>query len=335
MRAVVLDELGGPDAARLAEIPEPQGAHPMAAGGARLLVEVHAAGVSFPDLLRSRGEYQMHPPLPFATGAEVAGVVQEADPGSGFAAGDRVAALTHWGGVAELALAMPQHTLRLPDAMTYAQGAALYLNYATAFYALHRAGVHAGETVLVQGAAGGVGTAALEIIAALGARSIAVVSSDDKERAARDMGADEVVRSTVAWLDEVRALTDGRGVQAVVDPVGGERFLDSLRSLAIGGRLAVVGFTGGSIPELRVNRLLLRNLTVMGVEMVVMDQVAPGTVRMVNGAVQALAEAGRIKTMVGVRLPFEEGAEALRVLDRREAIGKVVVDVRCNGGGPG
>ena len=331
MRAVVLDELGGPEAAHMAELPDPQGAHPMADGGGRVLVEVHAAGVSFPDLLRSRGEYQMHPPLPFATGAEVAGVVREADPASGFAAGDRVAALTHWGGVAELALAMPQHTVRLPGAMSYAQGAALYLNYTTAWYALHRAGVHAGETVLVQGAAGGVGTATLELVTALGARSIAVVSSDEKERAARDMGADEVVRSTGSWLEEVRALTGGRGVQAVIDPVGGDRFLDSVRSLAIGGRLAVVGFTGGSIPELKVNRLLLRNLTVMGVEMVIMDSVEPGTVQMVNRAVGALAEAGRIKTLVGVRLAFEDGAEALRVLERREAIGKVVVDVRANG----
>jgi NADPH2:quinone reductase len=328
MRAVVLEELGGPAAGRLAEISEPEGAHPMADGGARLLVEVHAAGVSFPDLLRSRGEYQMRPPLPFATGAEVGGVVVEADPRSGFAVGDRVAALTHWGGVAELALVMPQHTLRLPETMDYAQGAALYLNYSTAWYALRRAGVQAGETVLVQGAAGGVGTAALEIAAALGARSIAVVSSDDKEQAARSMGADEVVRSDGPWLEEVRALTDGRGVQAVIDPVGGDRFLDSVRSLAIGGRLAVVGFTGGSIPELKVNRLLLRNLTVMGVEMVAMDSAVPGTVRMVNDGVQALADAGKIRTLVGARVPFEQGADALRVLERREAIGKVVVEVR-------
>jgi NADPH2:quinone reductase len=326
VRAIAVEELGGPDAARLSELPEPEGAHPMGDGG-RVLVEVHAAGVSFPDLLRSRGEYQMHPPLPFAIGAEVAGVVREAAPGSGFAVGDRVAALTHWGGVAELALAMPQHTVKLPDEMSFAQGAALYLNYATAWYAIHRAGVQAGETVLVQGAAGGVGTAALELIAARGARSIAVVSSDEKERAARAMGADEVVRSTGTWLDRVRQLTGGRGVEAVVDPVGGDRFLDSVRSLAIGGRLAVVGFTGGSIPELKVNRLLLRNLTVLGVEMVMMDEQVPGTVRMVTEAVQTLAHEGRIKTLVGVRLPFEDGAEALRILERREAIGKVVVDV--------
>jgi NADPH2:quinone reductase len=300
----------------------------MADDAGRLLVEVHAAGVSFPDLLRSRGEYQMRPELPFATGAEVAGVVRDADPASGFTPGERVAALTHWGGVAELALAMPQHTVRLPDAMSFVEGAALYLNYETAWYALHRLEVGKGETVLVQGAAGGVGSAALQLVAARGARSIAVVSSDAKERAARQMGADEVVRSTGSWLEEVRALTGGRGVQAVVDPVGGDRFLDSLRSLAIGGRLAVVGFAGGSIPELKVNRLLLRNLTVVGVEMVAMDQEFPGTVRMVNDAVEALAADGTIKPLVGVTLPFDEAAEALRILERREAIGKVVVEVR-------
>jgi NADPH:quinone reductase len=230
--------------------------------------------------------------------------------------------------VADLALAMPQHTVRLPDAMSFVDGAALYLNYATAWYALHRLEVRDGETVLVQGAAGGVGTAALQLVAVRGARSIAVVSSDEKERAVREMGAHEVVRSSGPWLEEVRRLTGGRGVQAVVDPVGGDRFLDSLRSLAIGGRLAVVGFTGGSIPELKVNRLLLRNLTVVGVEMVAMDGEFPGTVRMVNDAIEALAADGTIKPLVGVKLPFEEAAEALRILERREAIGKVVVEIR-------
>jgi NADPH2:quinone reductase len=230
--------------------------------------------------------------------------------------------------VAEFALAMPQHTLRLPDAMSFVEGAALYLNYATAWYALHRLGVLAGETVLVQGAAGGVGTAALDLCSALGARSIAVVSSDVKQQVARTMGADFVVRSGGSWLEEVRALTGGRGVQAVVDPVGGDRFLDSVRSLAIGGRLAVVGFTGGSIPELKVNRLLLRNLTVLGVEMVAMDKQVPGTVRMVNEAIEALALSAQIKPLVGLRVPFSRAADALRALERREAVGKVVVEVR-------
>lgn len=326
MQAVALDRLGGPEAAHLTDMPEPAGEHPMGIGG-RLLIEVHAAGVSFPDLLRSRGEYQMRPELPFAIGAEAAGVVLEAPVGSPFAPGDRVAALTHWGAVAERALVMPQHTLRLPDAMSFAQGAGLYLNYCTAWYALHRLEAKAGETVLIQGAAGGVGTAALEIARPLGLRTFAVVSSDAKAAAADELGANEILRSDGAWLDHARELTGGRGVQMVLDPVGGYRFTDSLRSLAIGGRLAVVGFTGGSIPELKVNRLLLRNLTVLGVEMVQMDSEVPGTVSMVNKAVQALADGGHIRTLIGARFPLAQGAQALRCLDRREAIGKVVVEI--------
>jgi NADPH2:quinone reductase len=327
MRAVVLERLGGPEAVRLTHLAAPEGEHPMGIGG-RLLIEVHAAGVSFPDLLRSRGEYQMRPELPFAIGAEAAGVVLESPPGSPFAVGDRVAALTHWGGVAELALAMPQHTLRLPDSMSFAQGAALYLNYATAWYALHRVDAQRGETVLVQGAAGGVGTAALEIARALGLRSLAIVSSDEKAAAAHKMGADEVLRSDAPWLEQARELTGGRGVQMVVDPVGGDRFVDSLRALAIGGRLAVVGFTGGAIPELKVNRLLLRNLTICGVEMVQMDTEEPGTIQMVNDAVQALVDAGQIQPLIGSRFSLDDGAGALAALDRREAIGKVIVEVR-------
>jgi NADPH2:quinone reductase len=286
---------------------------------------VHAAGVAFTDLLRSRGEYQQKPELPFATGAEVAGVVVEAEASTGFAIGDRVAGLCQFGAAAEYALVMPQYTIRLPDSMSFAQGAALYLNYCTAWYALHRLGVVAGETVLVQGAAGGVGTAAIEIAEALEARTIAVVSSEEKEHAVRALGADHVVRATGDWLSEVRELGSAH---AVVDPVGGDRFLDSLRSLRIGGRLAVVGFTGGAIPELKVNRLLLRNLTVVGVEMSIMDTVVPGTIRMVNDAVEQLAAAGRIQTLVGSRFSLDDSAEALRTLERREAVGKVVVEVR-------
>jgi NADPH2:quinone reductase len=325
MRAAMLHTLGGPDAIQIVDVPLPEGAHPWGTGG-RLLVEVHAAGVAFPDLLRSRGEYQQRPDLPFATGAEVAGIVVEADVSSEFVVGDRVAGLCQFGAAAEYALVMPQYTIRLPETLSFAQGAALYLNYCTAWYALHRLGVVAGERVLIQGAAGGVGTAAIEIAAALEARTIAVVSSDAKEHAVRALGADHVVRSTGDWLSEVRELG---GVHAVVDPVGGDRFLDSLRSLRIGGRLAVVGFTGGSIPELKVNRLLLRNLTVVGVEMSIMDTVAPGTIRMVNEAVEALAATGRIQTLVGSRFNLDDSAQALRALETREAIGKVVVEVRA------
>jgi NADPH2:quinone reductase len=329
MRAVVVRSLDGPDGLELSEVAEPVGSHP-AADGARLLVEVHAAGVAFPDLLQSRGEYQLATPPPFVSGGEVAGVVREAPDGCGFAVGDRVAGMVIWGAMAELALAVPKYTVRIPDGMSYAEGAALWLNYSTAWFGIERAGVRSGETVLVQGAAGGVGTAALDLLRGLGTRSIAVVSSDEKERVARSMGADEVVRSGGAWLDEVRALTGGLGVDVVLDPVGGDRFTDSLRSLDMAGRLVVIGFTGGSIPVVKVNRLLLRNLTVVGIGLDPMDRRFPGTVRRIGDEVAALAEQGRIKPFVGHRLPLDQGAEALRLLDRREALGKVVVDVRAS-----
>jgi NADPH2:quinone reductase len=330
VRAVVVQELVGPDGAVFTEVPEPEGAHWLSPDE-RMLVEVHAAAICFPDLLQTRGAYQHSVEAPFISGGELAGVVLEAPVSSGFAPGDRVLGLARRGAMAERALVPPGYVLRLPDAMSYAEGAAVYINYCTAWYGLHRADVRAGETVLLQGAAGGVGTAAVEVAKAFGARTIAVVSSDEKERAVRALGADEVVRSTGPWLDEVRELTGGRGVQAVLDMVGGDRFLDSVRALAIGGRLVVVGFAGGAIPTIKVNRLLLRNLTLTGISMDIMEEEHPGTVRMINDAVQQLADSGSISPLIGARVPFEDGAEALRIMDRREAIGKIVVDVRADG----
>jgi NADPH2:quinone reductase len=327
MRAVVVSALDGPDAAALGEFPEPEGAHPLAREE-RLLLEVHAAGVAFPDLLQSRGEYQFATPPPFVTGGEAAGVVREAPADSGFAPGDRVAGMTVYGAMAELALAVPRYTVKLPDAMSFAEGAALWLNYSTAWFAIERGAVQEGESVLVHGAAGGVGTAALDLLRGRGARAIAVVSSDAKERVARSLGAAEVVRSHGPWRDEVKALTDGRGVDVVLDPVGGDRFTDSLRALDMGGRLVVIGFAAGGIPTVKVNRLLLRNLTVIGIALDPMDQRHPGTVRRIGDAIQALAEQGAIHPLVGHRLAFADGPEALRMLDRREALGKVVVEVR-------
>ena len=234
-----------------------------------------------------------------------------------------------WGAMAEFALAIPKYTMKLPEAMSFAEGAALWLNYSTAWLALERAGVQARESVLVHGAAGGVGTAALDLLRGVGARSIAVVSSDEKERAARALGADEVVRSTGPWLDQVRDLTGGHGVEVVLDPVGGDRFTDSLRALDVGGRLVVIGFTGGSIPTIKVNRLLLRNLTVTGIAMDPLDQRFPGSARRASDAIQDLAEQGFLHPLIGRRLPLADGAEALRTLGDRQAIGKVVVDVRA------
>lgn len=326
MKAIVVSKLTGPDAAVLTDIPEPEGAHPRAEGQ-RLLVEVHAAGLSFIDPLQTRGLYQNGVPTPYVAGSEISGVILEAPAGSGFEPGDRVGGITWHGGLAERALALPEYTVKLPESMSFAQGAALYMNYATSWYALHRAAVQPGECVLVQGAAGGVGTAALDLAKSFGAKAIAVVSSDEKEAAARQCGADHVVRSHGPWLEQVRELTDGRGVHVVLDPVGGDRFTDSLRALRQGGRLVVIGFTGGEIPTVKVNRLLHRNLTVTGITMDNMETEYPGTLRMVRDAVEKLAMDGAIAPLVGSTFPLEESAAALGSLEERAAIGKVVVSV--------
>src|SRR5690242_20039538 len=232
--------------------------------GAGVVVDVHAAGVSFPEVLQTRGQYQVKPDLPFTPGSEVAGVVRSAPDGADVAEGDRVAAFCMLGGWAQVAVAPEFFCFKLPGELDFAQGAGLVLNYHTAYFSLKTRGRLAeGETVLVHGAAGGVGTASIQVANGLGARTIAVVSSDEKEKVARDAGADEVVRSDGDWKDQAKELSGG-GVSMVIDPVGGDRFTDSLRSLAEGGRVVVVGFTGGSIPEVKVNRLLLNNTEVIG-----------------------------------------------------------------------
>lgn len=262
MRALqVHDTSAGPDGLALAEdAPEPQ-------LGDGVLIDVEAAGVAFPDLLLSRGLYQVKPEPPFIPGTEVAGTVREAAPGSGFSPGDRVMALLlAVGGFAVRAAASAWATFALPESFSVEQGAGFVMNYHTSHFALHHRGrLREGETVLVHGAAGGVGTAAIQIARSSGARTIAVVSSDAKEEIARRAGADDVIRSDGEWLAAVRELTEGRGVDLVYDPVGGERFADSVRALAPEGRLLVIGFTEGQIPTVAVNRLLLKNVAVVGV----------------------------------------------------------------------
>ena len=331
MRGFVIEELTGPDAGRVRDdVPEPEGAHPWSTGG-RLLVEVAAAGVAFPDVLQSRGEYQHGTPPPYVSGGEVAGTVLEASPGSRFAPGDRIAGLSVWGAMAERALVLPQFAVALPSTMSWTDGAALWLNYATAWFSLRRVDFAGGETVLVHGAAGGVGTATLQLVRALGGRPIAVVSSDVKEQVALHCGADIVLRSEPGWVDRLREVTDGLGVDIVIDPVGGDRFTNSLRALDVGGRLAVVGFAAGEIPTVKVNRLLLRDLSVVGVALDPWSRRYPAVVDELADALGSLMDGGAIRPVVGRVLPLADGAEALRIIDRREATGKVVVDVAGSG----
>jgi NADPH:quinone reductase len=328
MRALQITELSGPRSAlSIADLPEPEPDHPLTPG-AGVLIDVHAAGVAFPEVLQTRGEYQYKPDLPFVPGTDIGGVVRSAPEGSGFAAGDRVAACSMTGGFAEVAVAPAFLTFSLSDELDFAQGASLVMNYHTAYFALKLRGrLVEGETVLVHGAAGGVGTATLQVAKGLGARTIAVVSSEEKERVARDAGADEVVRSDGPWKDQAKELSGG-GVDVVLDPVGGDRFTDSLRSLSEGGRVVVVGFTGGSIPEVRVNRLLLNNTDVVGAGWGAFVMGKPGINAEIGEAVNRLVDEGFVRPVVGARFPFEQAADALELIDGRGATGKVVLDVR-------
>jgi NADPH2:quinone reductase len=236
-----------------------------------------------------------------------------------------VASCCYLGGFAEVAVAPEFMTFALSDELDFAQGAALVFNYHTVYFSLVMRGrLRDGETVLVHGAAGGIGTATLQVAKGLGARTIAVVSSDEKEQVARSAGADEVLRSDGPWKDQAKELG---GADIVLDPVGGERFTDSLRSLREGGRVVVVGFTGGSIPEVKVNRLLLNNTEVIGAGWGAYVMSKPDVNREIGAAVNKLVDDGFIRPVVGARFPLARASEALQLIDGRGAVGKVVLDV--------
>ncbi len=327
MRAVqIVNESGPSEALQLVEVPEPEASH-MLTPGSGVVVDVRAAGVSFPEVLQTRGQYQFRPPLPYVPGSEVGGIVRSAPPNSAVSPGDRVAAFCMIGGFADVAVAPAFLSFPLDDELDFAQGAGMILNYHTAYFALKLRGrLNEGETVLVHGAAGGVGTATLQVAKGLGARTFAVVSTDEKEAVARRAGADEVLRSDGPWKDEARELSGG-GVDLVIDPVGGERFTDSLRSLAEAGRVVVVGFTEGSIPEVRVNRLLLGNTEVIGAGWGAYVMSKPDVCAEIGAAVEDLVRAGFVRPIVGARFPLERASEALELIDERGATGKVVLEV--------
>jgi NADPH2:quinone reductase len=317
MRAVQVSELTGPAALQIVDVDEP------AADGSNLLVDVKAAGVSFPELLQTRGQYQLKLDPPFILGGELSGVVREAPEGSGFAAGDRITALAPFGGAfAEVALVPSMAAFKLPDALDFGQGAGYCMNYHTAHFALaRRAALQPGETLLVHGAAGGTGTAAIQVGKGLGARVVAVVSTDEKAEVARAAGADEVVRSDGDWRSEAGP------ANVIFDPVGGSRFDESVRALAPEGRLVVIGFTEGSIPTVSVNRLLFRNVSVVGAGWGHFAFERPEYLREVAAALDAMVTAGHVNPIVGRRYPLEGVRDALEDLDGRRAVGKIVLDL--------
>lgn len=319
MKAAQITTLDGPKALEIVDVPMP------VPGQRDVLIGVRAAGVSFPELLQTRGQYQDKPPLPYVPGAEVAGEVISAPDGSGFSLGDRVAAFTIRGGFAERATADATLTFHLPRNVTFEQGSGLGLNYLTAYFGLvERGRLVVGESVLVHGAAGGVGTAAIQIAKAFGAgRVTGIVSNDAKGAIALAAGADDFV-----LVDGFRAAVAAAGnVDIVVDPVGGDRFTDSLRCLRDDGRLLVIGFTAGEIPTVQVNRLLLNNVSVVGVGWGAYIRTRPGYAAQQWSAILPHIESGALSPVVGSVHTLEDAAEALIELDERRATGKVVLSL--------
>ncbi len=285
-----------------------------------------AAGVSFPDLLLTKGEYQMKPALPFVPGVEVAGRVRSAPGSSGFNPGDRVMAFTMLGGFADVALAEPAFTLAIPSGLSTEAAAGFVMNYHTAYFALARRGrIRAGERIAVHGAGGGVGTAAVQVARGLGAEVIAIAAGPEKMHMAERAGAHRVLDAEGDWVSALRAQNDGQGVDAILDPVGGERFDQSVRCIAPEGRLIVVGFAEGRIPTLQVNRVLLRNIDVVGAAWGAFLAIEPSLFAEAQRALNTMIDAGSVAPLVGATYALEEAPAALALLDQRMAKGKVVL----------
>lgn len=319
MRALELQALEGPDGFALVD-------RPLCAADDRVTIDVRAAGVSFPDLLMSRGRYQVRPELPAVLGSEVAGTVRSAPAGHALAPGDRVWATMELGGFAEVTTAPVDQVFPLPDELSFEEGASLGVNYLTAVFALQRrAGLRAGETVLVLGAAGGLGTATVSVAKALGARVVAVVSVPEKAATAEAAGADEVVVGT-DWRDAVLQHTGGRGAELVADIVGGAETLQAVRTTAPEGRVLVLGFTAGEIPSVATNRLLLRNVSLVGVGLGALTTTVPELIAETAAELSRLIGDG-LRPVVGGTLPLEQGADAVRQLEDRTARGKLVLTV--------
>lgn len=323
MLAFQLPRYEGPRALELTELPEP------APDPRRLLIDVRAVGVNFPDLLATRGEYQHRPALPFIPGCEIAGEVLAAPPDSRIEVGERIAAFTWDSGYAERVLADPAGVVPLPEGATYEDGAAMVVNYQTAYFALSRRGaLRRGERVLVLGAAGGIGTAAVQIARGLGATVIAGVADPAQGEVARAAGAEEVLVLELPFADRVRELTGGRGVDIVLDPLGDRFFDDAIRALAPEGRVLVIGFAAGAIPQVRVNRLLHRNVSVAGVGWGAFLQVDPSLAAVSASTLNRLYEAGDLRPQIGMRVPFSELPTALEALGRGEIPGKAVAVIK-------
>lgn len=320
MKAIRVTALTGPDDVEHLDVERPS------PGPGQVLIKVAYAGVTFPELLQTRGMYQVKHDLPFTLGSEASGTVAEAGPGSRFAVGDRVAAITGSGTFAEYLVAADEATVKVPDSVSLADVAGMPMNVLTADFALRvRADARPGQSLLVHGAAGGLGSAAVQLGSAMGLDVVAVVSTEAKADAVREIGARHVVFAD-GFKDATKEIFPG-GVDIVFDPVGGDRFTDSTRVLAPFGRLLVLGFTAGEIPSIKVNRLLLKNISVDGVAW---GAATVGHPSLIDEQWQAVAEyvsAGRLNPRNHARYPLAQAAAAIKELESRSVIGKVLLEI--------
>jgi NADPH2:quinone reductase len=324
MRGWQVSELGDPsDVLTWTEIPDPT------PDPGQVLVRVHAVACNFPDILVCQGKYQEKPPLPFTPGLEIAGEVVAAGEGAVAAVGDRVLGTPPMGrgGYAELAVLDADSTLPWPDGMSAGQAAGMFVTYQTGICALrHRARLQAGETLLVHAAAGGVGSAAVQLGRAMGARVIGTAGGQAKCDVVRSLGADEVIDySTEDIVSRVKELTGGRGADVVYDPVGGDIFDASRRAVAFEGRILVIGFAGGRFAEAPTNHVLIKNYSVVGVHWGLYRKLDPQRIPEWQAELDVLWGQGLIDPLVGVELPLTEAPEALRRLASRGTTGKVVL----------
>lgn len=322
MRAMIATEWCEPKDLQLVDLPEPE------PGPGQVLIDIRAIGCNFFDILMVQGKYQVRPPLPFSPGGEIAGVVRAVGAGvDACAPGDRVFALLGWGGYASAALAPAAAVVQMPAAMSFEHGAAFGIVYQTSYFGLvYRANLQPGETLLVHAAAGGVGLAAVQIGRALGARVLATAGSARKLEIARAHGAVEAYDYTNPdWVERVMQATGGRGADVIYDPVGGDIFDLSTKCIAFGGRLLVVGFTSGRIPSIQVNRVLLKNISIVGLHWGAYRQHDPARIPAAMAALFELYDKGAIRPVISSTRPLSEAAAALDEIASRRSIGKVLL----------
>ncbi len=325
MKAVLCKAYGGPDDLVYEEVARPT------VGDGEVRIAVHAAGVNFPDILLIENKYQFKPELPFSPGLEAAGEVLEVGAGVDLVApGDRVMVTCGNGGFAEEVVVAERSVFRLPDQVSFEAAAAFSITYGTTYHALvERAELQAGEVLLVHGAAGGVGLTAVEMGKMMGATVIGTVGSDAKIDIVRQYGADHVINYTDDSIrDRVRELTGNQGADVIYDPVGGDAFDQSMRCIAWGGRLLVIGFASGRIPELRANIVLLKGCQVVGVFWGSFAERFPDRNRANFERLLGWCAEGKLTPHISMRFPLPEAAEALKALISRKATGKVLVTVR-------